>query len=191
MSFGFYGKHDEIEHAIRRSVQKKKILVAAASNEGGNKGRSAPASLDDVLCIHACDGKGNDGRISPSPIPGDNFTILGVAIKSMWKKKAVFKTGTSFATPIAAGIAANILDFANYPGNYFSDGQRDRLRDFRGMSSVFRRLAQIRYQGLLQPNRRGGYDYVNLGSLPWKITDGVTTIQDQVGVVPLIKEVLG
>lgn len=192
MSFGFYGEHDEIKKAIKDAAKKDKILIAAASNEGGNKGRSAPASLDNVLCIHACDGKGNDAGISPSPIQGDhNFTVLGVGIKSIWKKAEVFKSGTSFATPIAAGIVANILEFANSPGSTFSAKQRNRLREFGAMRNVLKRLAVIRNQGTLDDNKRDGYDFVNLTSLFWDTMVGNQSKGYHGEVARIIKEVMG
>lgn len=164
MSFGYRGSHQEIEDAIDRAIKKDKILIAAASNDGGNKNRARPAEMDDVLCVHACDGRGNDGKMNPSPIRGDNFTVLGVAIKSKENGREVFKSGTSFATPVAAAIAANILEFANCHCN-LDVMQRRRLHRSAGMRDIFKRLSKIKIQADLQDNNRGGYDYVYLPSL--------------------------
>ena len=55
------------------------------------------------------------GDMSPSPVINDiNLTTLGAAVESEWKSKKVYKSGTSFATPVAAAFAANILEFANF-----------------------------------------------------------------------------
>lgn len=40
MSFGYYDKNDEIDAAVDRALKADKLLFAAASNEGGNRGRS-------------------------------------------------------------------------------------------------------------------------------------------------------
>ncbi len=71
----------------------------------------------------------------------DNFSTVGVGIKSEWEGKIVFKSGTSFATPIAAGIAANILEFAR---THLTD-EMDNLSDlysYKGMRSFLRAMAR-------------------------------------------------
>lgn len=163
MSFGFHGKNKEIEDALDRAKRKDKLLIAAASNGGGNSSRSRPACQDNVLCIHACDGNGNSGNMNPTPHPdSDNFTTLGIGIRSRWNGKNVFKSGTSFATPIAAGIAANMIEFAN--SHPILSDYRQLIRTFSGMRAVFRRLSKI--PGDPETiNRRGGYRYVTLFSL--------------------------
>ncbi|KAH7218860.1 hypothetical protein DER44DRAFT_846810 [Fusarium oxysporum] len=151
MSFGFYDRNNEINAAIDRALGAGKLLFAAASNEGGNRGRSRPARSSNVFCIHACDGKGNKGSMNPNPERNsDNFTALGVAVESKWKGETVYKSGTSFATPIAAGIAANVLEFAGLRCG-LSPHQMARLKRFEGMQAVFRAMV----------SERDGYDYLN------------------------------
>jgi hypothetical protein len=85
MSFGFESQNKDIDAAIDRAFKADKLMFAAASNEGGNKRRSRPARSPQVICMHACDGKGNKGDMSPSPMSNrDNFTTLGVAVQSKW-----------------------------------------------------------------------------------------------------------
>ncbi|KAI0549039.1 subtilisin-like protein [Xylaria curta] len=114
---------DIISLSFDRALKADKLLFATASNEGGNRDRSRSARSSSVICIHACDGKGNKGLMNPNPEKRAlNLSALGVAVESKWEGQAVYKLGTSFATPIAAGIAANVLEFASYrchllPGN--------------------------------------------------------------------------
>ena len=90
------------------------------SNSGKNDPRAFPASCDQVICVHASEGNGEDGGINPQVESVFNFMTLGMGIELMKRvfesgKKfpkyvKVAKSGTSFATPIGAGIAATVLD---------------------------------------------------------------------------------
>lgn len=59
----------------------------------------------------------------------DIFTVLGIGVPV---SNDVHKSGTSFATSIAAGMAANILEDANYRCslNYY---EREHLQSFSGI----------------------------------------------------------
>jgi hypothetical protein len=155
MSFGFEDEHDLIDSAIERAVQKGKLIFAAASNNGGISGRSRPARNEDVICIHACDGKGNKGDMNPDPL-GDatNFTTLGVAVPLKWRRKDVWKSGTSFATPIAAGFAADVLEFARHKCKLKPEKLKI-MHKRRGMQAIFREMAK----------KRDHYDFVHPGRL--------------------------
>ncbi|KAJ2981443.1 hypothetical protein NUW58_g6689 [Xylaria curta] len=149
MSFGYYDQNNEVDEAIDRALKADKLLFAAASNEGGNRGRSRLAKRSGVICVHACDGKGNKGDMNPNPVKKDfNFSTLGVAVESRWENRTVYKSGTSFATPIAAGIAANILEFA---GAHPSLIDMKRLKRHEGMRDVLGEMC----------TERDGYDYLH------------------------------
>jgi hypothetical protein len=152
MSFGFEEENDAIDTAVDIAIEAGKLIFAAASNNGGLSGRARPARYDGVICIHASDGKGNKGGMNPTPMANrDNFATLGVAVPSRWKGENVWKTGTSFATPIAAGIAANVLEFANNRCIGLKPRKRKLLHQKRGMQAIFRRMAE----------ERDGYDFIH------------------------------
>ncbi|KAI8689253.1 Subtilisin-like protein [Fusarium keratoplasticum] len=113
MSFGLSSPNWNIKAAIRRAESLGIICTAAASNYGSNQARSFPAKLDQVLCIHAGDGNGNKSGLNPTPLPWrDNLSTLGVCIPSVWEDEDEgdhYISGTSYAAPVAAGIAANVL----------------------------------------------------------------------------------
>jgi Subtilase family len=146
MSFGLEEEHGGMQKAIIEAYSRNILMFAAASNEGGNRIVTYPARKEQVICIYATDGKGEPYRSNPTPIGNSyRFATLGEGVKSAWpkglKKGAAPEqrmTGTSFATPIAAGIAACLLEFAIVHG--MPDNSYSSLRTRQGMQAVFGKL---------------------------------------------------
>lgn len=119
---------DGIEDTVRGvSIKSPRLMFAAASNSGKNDPSTFLASYNPwVFCVHASEGNGEDGGINPNPPAGSgfNFMTLGIGLDLMERElideggrkipryKKVVTSGTSLATPIAAGIAATVLDLA-------------------------------------------------------------------------------
>lgn len=156
MSFGLLQSDDAIRRAIVAADAKGVIFFASAANCGGNGMRSFPASISRVISIHATDGLGNKGQMNPTQLDKcPNYSTLGVAIPSSWKGEDKSLSGTSFATPIAAGFAANILavvDHLVWHGK-LNESDRNVACSQEGMSKIFSSMAQ----------ERDDYDYVT----PW------------------------
>ncbi|KAM0429963.1 hypothetical protein ACHAPT_005967 [Fusarium lateritium] len=136
--------------AVRRIIKKAEndgiIIFAAASNCGIHSGRSFPASLDTVLCIHAADGNGNKSAMNPNPEPyRDNLSTLGVAIPSD-REEGVSISGTSYATPVAAGMAAVILAFmdAAVAAGEMQPEDREEAFDRQGMRRILLKMSVSR-----------------------------------------------
>ena len=152
MSFGFEDVNELIDDPIERALKADRLIFAAASNNGGISGRARPARRSDVICVHASDGKGNKGSMNPTPMDNtSNFATFGVAVPSQWRGNKVWKSGTSFATPIAAGFAADVLEFANHKCAKLNRRAQRRLRKQEGMEAIFRKMAQ----------KRDGYDFIH------------------------------
>jgi len=90
-------------------------------NSGANLDRAYPARHDEVICIHSVDANGNRSKFSPTASTSDdNFATIGEAVESTWPlglcdgqgQNYLYKSGTSFATPIAVGIAAFLLEYS-------------------------------------------------------------------------------
>jgi hypothetical protein len=140
---------DDIQDAIRNaSIKAPRVMFAAASNSGKNEKRAFPARYDPwVICVHASDGNGNDGGINPPPQSGINFMTLGIGLELLERHwvaagktrraayKRAYKSGTSFATPIAAGIAATVLDLAARV-SFVNDRVKKKLRRCEEMRKV-------------------------------------------------------
>lgn len=144
----------EIREVIDDLVGKGKLIFAAASNGGGNVSRAYPASNDGVFAIHAARGNGERNSMNPPKRFGDNFSTLGVAIDSQWKGKEVSISGTSFATPVAASIAADVLEFTRRALTE-DDDRPEFFHSYQGMGVLFRCLK----------DEVDGYDYIK----PWQV----------------------
>ncbi|KAI0184383.1 hypothetical protein EV127DRAFT_239191 [Xylaria flabelliformis] len=116
LSLGFKNEIPTIKAALEEAINPKKssgrIVIAAGGNWGYNYPRAFPASQKGVLCVHAVKGNGTDGHFNVKADANNRIATLGVDIPSEWQGKEVWISGTSFATPIVAAIAANILEFA-------------------------------------------------------------------------------
>ena len=174
-----------IRDAIDRATMGSRptLMLAAASNEGGNDDVTWPARHDRVICIHATDSAGNKYRQNPSPSdPRNVFATLGQDVETPvapgWNKT---QSGTSVATPVAAGIAGLTIgcvrmrreaylapngrplqnERTRAAQTFAFDEKVRRLGTCDGMSAVFRLMAG-------NDTTRDGYRYIR----PWKVLNG-------------------
>ena len=164
-------------------------MFAAASNNGGNIEVKYPAKKDEVTCVYATDGSGNPFDKNPNTMKSSifHFATLGVGVKSSWPQKLHDpplkreeaserrQTGTSFATPIVAGIAACIIEFAivqNLP-----DDLLDVLKTRQGMQNTLHKL-------MVDDTPRSGLHYIH----PWKMFANNRT---EDSIVYAMKDILG
>lgn len=162
MSFGFENKVDKIEDAIREALSnhhKRGILFfAAASNCGANDSITWPASRTEVICINSATGKGNPYRSTPTPQENrDNFSTLGSSVKGCSpppcegkKCGTVHRSGTSTATPVAAGIAAILIDLMRVKQEWYLEHHWPNARKRRKAREEYRQhLCDLkRYAGM-------------------------------------------
>ncbi|KAF2820231.1 hypothetical protein CC86DRAFT_118553 [Ophiobolus disseminans] len=118
MSFGFpryEARLEPILNAIRAVRENDVLFFAAAGNDGGNQGIFWPAKLHeegDVICISSSDSDGNAPSFNPTTGSNNRICTLGEALPSCQQdahSNTIYRSGTSFATPIAVAIAAIIL----------------------------------------------------------------------------------
>ncbi|KAK6352240.1 hypothetical protein TWF730_009071 [Orbilia blumenaviensis] len=157
LSLGFDDEDDSIRQAILNAHSKDKIIFAAASNSGSlmpEKLVSYPARIQGhVISIRSATGQSQKSPASPRASYGDdNFMVVGEGIKAAWPQNlndgspARYVSGSSFATPVAAGIAALVLEFSiqrGPKGRNISDENRQRLWTHRGIRGVFHSMATV------------------------------------------------
>jgi len=162
MSFGIREYSETIKSAILTALHNRTLLFAAASNDGANLGRAFPAKYPGVFCIHATDGMGNPSKFNPTADERDvNFSLLGEQVRSHWPKGknghndiVNVMSGTSVATPIAAGLAACLLSFVKQQEQGLApEGESlvQWLKDVHAMDAVLKSMVK---------QKRGPYDYI-------------------------------
>ena len=104
--------------AVRACSRAGKLIVAAAGNDGC-RCEQVPASLESVLAVGGCD---LNGRPLPFSNFGEAYFKNGILAPGKDVKVAspsqnvVFRSGTSFATPIVAGVVALLLSLLRKTG---------------------------------------------------------------------------
>lgn len=163
MSFGIREYHEPMKTAISNALHNQTLMFAAASNDGANLGRAFPAKYPSVFCIHSTDGNGNPSLFNPTADDKDvNFSLLGENVHSHWPlgknghdDHVNAMSGTSVATPIAAGLAASVLSFVRQQEQGLPVGEEllgPWLKDVHSMDAVLK--------SMVKHTRGANYDYI-------------------------------
>jgi subtilisin family serine protease len=150
MSFGYMEEQQCISRAIRRALYERDdsiLFFAAASNYGANDKEMFPARHESVISIRGTNSNGNFEDFNPPRNQNEETVLgtLGLDVPSAWLSDhddEVYKSGTSIAAAVAAGIAGALLGYVNGKSkeSAFQDLNK-KLRRRHGMQALFRALA--------------------------------------------------
>lgn len=164
ISLGYSGYVSElrcIQHEIMRAYSRGILVFCAAGNPGGNDNIAYPASMRTVICVNSANGEGLPSASNPPADLQDNFAILGEEIPIGSATGIQRVTGTSFASPIAAGLCAFIIRFLREAKGFPREQREDNeylLKNCQGIRAVF----------LVMSSEIQGFDYIR----PWELFKG-------------------
>ncbi|KAK3345893.1 hypothetical protein B0T25DRAFT_571045 [Lasiosphaeria hispida] len=146
LSFGFSYPVEAIRDAIADAVYSKGGAItffAASNNEGFNSNEMFPASLGaPVISVRGTNRNGAfDSTYNPALSSDESvFGTLGVDVVSDWPGVNVGRSmsGCSVATPIAATIAAMLLEYAVASPKDFNSEDLRLMRTRRGVFEMFK-----------------------------------------------------
>ncbi|EXM20514.1 hypothetical protein V3481_016340 [Fusarium oxysporum f. sp. vasinfectum] len=194
ISLGFSNPSQTMEDEIARAAAERVLIFASAANHTVHEQQPIrfPASMSQVFCIFSADAEGKLSSFNPEPKRGSyNFMFPGERIKGAWpachtegvpdiihQNNITYRimSGTSCATPIAAAVAAGVLEFVWQPR------QRPikNLHGFRtrsGMERVFLEMARARILG----------DRVVYYVLPWTL---ITPLKDKADISAILQHII-
>lgn len=201
LSLGFDEENEPIRRAISQasSHPRDKLVFAAASNlSTGSMDQSQrvcfPARMDGVFSIRSADGHGTLVDSPNRTYATDNFSVLGAGLEAAWpldlnnQRETKSVSGTSFATPIAAGIAAIVLEYSiqkECDDARLQTLWRQRLGRFSGMKKIFQEMSSHNddsdcpghKRSFIRPHelfRRDTGDHEEL--IVWRITNALKSL---------------
>lgn len=161
-SFGFSDSKplirvkDELDECLKNNI----MIFASASNDAGRGPRTYPAEFDRVLCAYSATCEG--GKSNINPLRGrrkisHQFMFVGEHVRPLWGLKKAdrdkhpmgYKSGTSYATPVAVSIAAFMLGYIEM---YMSDISWEvKPQSPEGIEQIFKCISE----------ESNGYHFVN------------------------------
>ncbi|KAF2107953.1 peptidase S8/S53 domain-containing protein [Lophiotrema nucula] len=163
MSFGWEYEYSNVESALETAQKQGILLFASVSNFGALSVNNIlyPARSKFVIPVDAADGLGDPAPTHSSTEIGEilrRYTAPGRAVKGVGNTRV---NGTSFASPIAAGISALVLEFAR---------QTPLGRDAEIFRYLKRKEGMMRILALMQIQKTGAKFYF---LRPWDLLSDI------------------
>jgi hypothetical protein len=147
LSFGFDDQVPTIYDAIKECTNRGITVFAAAPNDPANSARRYPASYHNVLAIYS--GAASGEWVSVPTAKDANFVVVGQNLRSSWlstaedRRRKEYRSGTSFATPVAVSIAALMIFYIEtyVPPPAGAWPPHAKPRSVEGMERIFKLMA--------------------------------------------------
>ncbi|OCL01092.1 subtilisin-like protein [Cenococcum geophilum 1.58] len=174
ISLGWKYDNGHLKTALLYAQEKHVLVFAATSNDGirDSSGMMYPARAHNVISVDSANGEGETSGFNPASndnenSKGDRFTAPGEDVLSAYppdlEKSGIKRmTGTSFSTPIAAGVAALVLEFSRQPPLGLDPNINFKLRDMDVMRSILHTFCSEKKEG--SRGFRFLYPWLNLSS---------------------------
>ncbi|KAM3505003.1 hypothetical protein MY11210_008140 [Beauveria gryllotalpidicola] len=136
---------EALSHAL---LPGSKIIFAAAHNNAGHhEGPSWPGRKLGIIAIHCTDGDGQPLSSNASVGREEYFATLGLDIPikehfATTRSQLVYASGVSYATPIAAGIAANMLEILRHEASQRVNDVKKWFYNGRYVKALFKAMGQ-------------------------------------------------
>ncbi|KAF2022957.1 subtilisin-like protein [Setomelanomma holmii] len=148
--------HDQLCTALRKCSEIDVLVFAATSNGDleSESGMAYPARDDRVIAVDAASSRGEWLPFNPSrdnEFKTHRFTALGGGFRCDYPPQLGTKEGwtrmdgTSAATPIAAGIAALVLEFARQPPLSYASKVAELLKRPEAMREVLAGVVAVKH----------------------------------------------
>jgi subtilisin family serine protease len=146
-SFAFSSPVPIIKKGILYAAEKGVLVFAAASNNSNRLEEEIgfPASMKEVICIRSNTWQGLRSTFSPEGEPESlNLSIIGEVLNGAYppllnlSQPTKHMSGTSCSTPLAAGVAALILEYSRFSNAVpLIEAALEKLKTSAGMEKVF------------------------------------------------------
>lgn len=157
MSCGFELENPSVIESLNAARLKGCVMFASSVSDSATGTLQFPTSRYGVIKVHSADGYGQSSAFNPPPSRHDNnFTFLGEGLPLELKNgNAAYSSGTSFATPVAAAIAALLLTFVRMNSEHIAKDVEEFLKNPMWIEIILQYMS----------SSRDAYDYV----VPWKL----------------------
>jgi hypothetical protein len=149
--------YDAVREAIVRANAAGILIFAAAANWGNRDPVAYPAANDEVFCVFASDGLNKvPGYNTVARNHAVNFAFLGNDV-DVHRNGLNLSSGTSTATALLAGFAAQIIDFSRHSDSIGAVINSPKLRTRAGMRKLLMQIS----------NKNEGFHCIT----PWNLWD--------------------